>query len=389
MNRTGFLTPYQQICADCSGCGICLPVCPVYKLTGLETDGPRGRVRICQAMANGELAPEAAAAAISRCLLCGRCEQVCPARLPLAGIFVAAHLAVGRFLPVSLRRRAVAAGLLQLTRAQDVLQAPAALLQKTIKSARALPELPLSPFVHRSGEKARILFFPGCLVRRFLPQVAEAAIKALSRDGATVTYAPDAVCCGRPLAVQGNPRRLARAVHKNLAVFARYEFDRIVSVCPGCVATIRKVWPHLPGLTPEERADAARIAANVVDLAELPGEFRQPGGKIFWHRPCLLGQETAARIVARLQPVAGSDAAACCGAPLHCLDPIQVAPAPAGRLAQLLEKRPPDLAESLALRLRREAHGMDCVVTACPGCILSLKTVTKMPVLHIAELAGG
>ena len=65
----------------CISCGFCLPACPTYMLTGVETSSPRGRINLMRAIETGELAVDdpTAVEESSFCLGCRACESVCPA----------------------------------------------------------------------------------------------------------------------------------------------------------------------------------------------------------------------------------------------------------------------------------------------------------------------
>ena len=65
----------------CIHCGLCLEACPTYVITGNENDGPRGRLYLMRAVAEGRIENTSTAFGthIDRCLGCRACEQVCPA----------------------------------------------------------------------------------------------------------------------------------------------------------------------------------------------------------------------------------------------------------------------------------------------------------------------
>src|SRR6266516_3382324 len=63
----------------CIRCGLCLQVCPTYVLSLSEEEGPRGRVAMAKALAEGHL--ELTADLIeheNNCLLCEACTRICP-----------------------------------------------------------------------------------------------------------------------------------------------------------------------------------------------------------------------------------------------------------------------------------------------------------------------
>lgn len=71
----------------CVKCGACLPACPTYAHSRHEADSPRGRVGLVQALASGQLPPDAALAEhLDGCLRCGACEAVCPAQVRIVPV---------------------------------------------------------------------------------------------------------------------------------------------------------------------------------------------------------------------------------------------------------------------------------------------------------------
>ena len=70
---------------DCTGCGVCLLVCPVWRERRDLRLTPKGRARALQ---HGATRAELAAS-IAGCTLCGACEPACPEELPLVDMVMA------------------------------------------------------------------------------------------------------------------------------------------------------------------------------------------------------------------------------------------------------------------------------------------------------------
>ena len=68
----------------CSGCSLCLLVCPVWRKTHDLTLTPHGRARALQHGAG----VEDIAASVESCTLCGACEPACPEEIDLVGMMV-------------------------------------------------------------------------------------------------------------------------------------------------------------------------------------------------------------------------------------------------------------------------------------------------------------
>ena len=74
----------RQNHAACSGCSLCLLVCPVWRRTRDLALTPHGRAKALQHGAD----IAAIAASIESCTLCGACDPVCPERIDLVGMIV-------------------------------------------------------------------------------------------------------------------------------------------------------------------------------------------------------------------------------------------------------------------------------------------------------------
>ena len=80
---------------DCSGCGLCLLVCPVWHGSRDVRLTPKGRARAIQ---HGATREDLAASA-DGCTLCGACEPACPEELPLVDMVM--ELRSGRTFPAT------------------------------------------------------------------------------------------------------------------------------------------------------------------------------------------------------------------------------------------------------------------------------------------------
>ena len=64
----------------CMKCGFCMSACPVYNIDHIEAHVARGRNMLVLMAENTNLDSEDSyKSALYYCLLCGRCETVCPA----------------------------------------------------------------------------------------------------------------------------------------------------------------------------------------------------------------------------------------------------------------------------------------------------------------------
>src|SRR5512136_3342509 len=88
--------PTYESLMDCIRCGRCLPACPTYQQTSLETFSPRGRLSLMRAVEDGklDLAEAGLEVHLYHCLDCRSCNTVCPVSIPIGELIVEGRAAV-------------------------------------------------------------------------------------------------------------------------------------------------------------------------------------------------------------------------------------------------------------------------------------------------------
>src|SRR5205823_10112814 len=159
-------TPFGRLSDDdlatCVHCGLCLDACPTFRVTGLETESPRGRIYLMTQWKRGTMAfDEEQVEHIDLCLGCRTCEGVCPSGVPYGRIIEAGRADVEDLRRASPKRATSRVALRQLVGHPGRLRAVGAatrLAQKlrltsVARSGRMLPALG-QPFRRPAGNVA-------------------------------------------------------------------------------------------------------------------------------------------------------------------------------------------------------------------------------------------
>ncbi len=87
--------PADEDLAACVACGLCLPHCPTYRVTGEESASPRGRITAMRSVAEGRSEPDVTFARfMDLCLVCRACEDVCPSHVPFGRMMERARVQI-------------------------------------------------------------------------------------------------------------------------------------------------------------------------------------------------------------------------------------------------------------------------------------------------------
>jgi glycolate oxidase iron-sulfur subunit len=409
---TGAPTLAEDI-ARCVHCGFCLQACPTYLQLGTETDSPRGRIALIDAVANGRAeATPALLGHLDLCLQCRACETACPSGVAFGRIMETARANVldGARRPAAWRLRAlVLRELLPHQRRLRALFATARLYQRSPVAAlvrrsgvlrrlapalagaeASLPRLPDAPFTLPRQPEAltkTVALLTGCVMPHLYPRTHEATVRVLNRLGYRVVFPEAQTCCGA-LSVHAGDRRFARALaRRNIDAFLGAGGEAIIVDSAGCGSTMKEYGELLQD-DPAYRERAARFVSVTKDVLEFVA--RHDLGALGAVREAVTYQDSchlvhaqkvtqAPRSIMRaipgleLRELASPDR--CCGsAGLYSF--VQ------GEMAQgLLSEKMDDV----------RATGATTIATANPGCMTQLEAGLRQRgidgrVVHVIEL---
>jgi glycolate oxidase iron-sulfur subunit len=376
---------------DCVHCGLCLPVCPTYRVTGRETSSPRGRLYLMRGAIEGEIPlGEVLADEAYLCLGCRACETACPsgvqfgalleetrAAIDLAGLragwpkriesWVLRHLLPLRGL---LHWLVGLLGLVQRLRLDrlTVPLLPASLrgaweLAPAIPPARERVRLP-ALFPARGERRGTVALFEGCIMPELFGAVNLATARVLARNGFEVVVPREQGCCGALQAHSGEMELARDLARRNLAAFDLARVNAIVVNSAGCGAALREADRWLPN-------QAQAFAASVRDICEFLEEAgieppkRRLEARVCYDDPCHLvhGQRVQAaprrllEMIPGLELVAHEDPTGCCGA------------------AGIYNLTHPEMSREVLERKMRAlaAADPDVIASGNPGCLIQLE----------------
>src|SRR5438309_551811 len=388
-------TPFSRLSDDdlatCVHCGLCLDACPTFRVTGLETESPRGRIYLMTQWKRGTLPfDEEQVKHIDLCLGCRTCEGVCPSGVPYGRIIEAGRADVEDVRRPSAKRATSRVALRQLLAHPQRLRAAGTAtrlaqrlhLTSVARSGRMLP--PMRPQFRRPagnvapaiGErKHRVAFLVGCVMPILYPQSHDAAVKLLQLAGCEVWFPPGERCCGALFAHNGDLEGAKRLRDANMRAYGEGKFDTLIVDSAGCGAHLKDFYPELKG--------------RVKDLSEwlaevgLPSPARDAKLRVTYQDACHLAHAQRIKKQPRdlIRSIPGVELVEmrhpdiCCGAAglYSTLEPAMS--------ARILQEKMDDVLSTRA----------DMIVTGNPGCQMQLESGLRsrgstMRVEHVAEL---
>lgn len=373
----------------CVACGLCLPHCPTYRVTGLEIASPRGRIAAMRAVQSGA-APvsDEFEAAMDECVQCRACEAACPSGVRFGQLMEGTRNALHRDHPrrhSSTRRVLEWLGYRVVLPRRWLLQAltwPLLAAQRLHLVPRrfGVPRISVRSVVRTlpgaADADADVVLFTGCVMDAWQRDVHRDALRVMRAAGGVPAVSDRrASCCG------------ALHLHAGRADEARVLACRVIAHLPGdgpivvdsagCGAAM-KDYGELLG-TPE----AAAFAARVYDFSEWlaarpPLDLVASGRPVVVQDPCHLQhvQHVAYavhEVLARAYAVVGTDDdGLCCGA--------------GGAYAAVQPRLAGEIRDRKVAAIRAAAGDVPVLVaSANPGCAMHLGGA-GLDVRHPAEL---
>jgi glycolate oxidase iron-sulfur subunit len=364
----------------CVSCGLCLPHCPTFRVTGEEGLSPRGRIAAMRGVHfNGDELTDDFVHFMETCVQCRGCEPACPSGVPFGQLMEGARdtLAAERKMTPWWQRLAFRVlGHHRLLLAGSTLLALAQRLH-VVPKRMGLPALTI-----RRGAKPPVTgdaawLFTGCVMDAWQRETHRNTAKVLDAIGVTFRLpGAGSDCCG------------ALHVHAGLTDEARRLAERVIRSMPGdapvvvnsagCGAAL-KDYGHLLGTD-----EAVRFSARVRDASEFVAPHvdrlvvRRRLGPVTVQDPCHLRHVQRAHLPVRTvlsavgDVVELDDDGLCCGA---------------GGAYSALQ---PELAGQIRQRKLGaiERAGAGVVASANPGCAYHLAAAgvrVKHPMDLVAE----
>jgi len=277
---------------QCINCGLCLAECVV--LRNLATNamyyaGPRS---IGTSLSRSTPDFWATSDTIYLCTMCGACEAVCPAKVPIPEIVAMIRAKIPR-------------------QERNLVPRAHQGLESNLRETGNIYGQKIEPFPVVQKEPEYV-FFVGCVGSYLERESVEHTLQLLARLGVNFTTI-DELCCGGPTQVAGVPMVDSLAQH-NLTAILSTGTSKVITSCPRCWATLS-----------QHPAYAGKLEVQHVTQFLAGFDWKAMTGRVVtYHDPCELGRyvgeyDTVRAILGQVAPhfvemPNSREASVCCGA---------------------------------------------------------------------------
>jgi Fe-S oxidoreductase len=335
---------------SCSSCGLCIDTCQLNHSAGVTTiqsaylmKGIRNNVNIKEIAEN--------------CLMCGRCDHICPVGIELSPIRM-------------IQRRKEFADHEYINSYKGYLRSRITLAPVRESGPPSYSYLPL-----KEPGKADVIYFAGCMTH-LTPAIKNSMLKILEASGLDYIFLDEngGACCGRPLMLAGQDREARELINFNSQQIWKTGASKLVTSCPICYKVFRESY-HLDA----EVLHHTQFIKSLIDDSRITLKYLRK--KVVYHAPCDLGRGSGVydepvevlTHVSRLEKSKYENAnSLCCGGSLANLS-----------LSSSDRKK-------IAADAAKEITGSnpDILATACPLCKKTLSSETDIRVADISEIVS-
>ncbi len=347
-DKTGSFSEVEVF--SCSSCGMCIDACQ------LNTDAGITKIQgayLMKAIRNNLNIAEIA----SNCMMCGRCDQVCPVGIELS--------------PVRMIQRRLGEGELPFKNSYK-----GYFRTRNSIAAEKAAEAPSYDFLpEMKDEKVDVVYFAGCMTH-LTPAIKNSMVKILEASGLNYRFIDEegGVCCGRPLMLAGQDREARELINYNSELIWKSGAQTLVTSCPICYKVFRESY-----YLDVRILHHTQFIKNLIDEGEIKLNFLRK--RVVYHTPCDLGRGSGVynepkevlKYISRLEKSGYEDSKSlCCG----------------GSLANLKigsQQRRMIAARTVGELTRSKP---DILATACPLCKKTFSPATDTRVEDIAEIVA-
>jgi glycolate oxidase iron-sulfur subunit len=405
---TGNDIPPSDVFDRCVRCGLCLPTCPTYVETLVETSGPRGRIALIKAVAEErlDLLSPGFVHQMSECLDCRACEAVCPSGVEYGRILETARTQIvraqtptrswyarlGRAVLIgrlfgdlgTMRLAAHALRFYQRSGLRDLVRGSGILRLLGLQDMEAMaPRISDRFFVPKGqrytastamvspSDQETAFLHAGCVMHVAFADWNEATVRVLNAAGVDVVVPADQGCCGAITIHAGEMDKGRELAKRTIVSFERSGADVYVVNAAGCGSALKEygnLFLDDPAWHPRAAAFSSKVrdVLEYLDQRELPAAaFGALTGIVTYQDACHLAH--AQRITAPprrlLAKIPGleiremPESSLCCGS------------------AGIYNVTQPEMAQQLGRR--KVEHVLEVapeiVATGNPGCALQMR----------------
>jgi len=302
---------------NCGKCGICLAVCPVYKVLKEEHASPRARIQLIRALRDKKLSlTPLLKELVSKCLMCGSCAANCPSGVDHYSQF----MEMRSRLIAELGDRVEIRGLVyllareqRLRRAMGAARMGQAVLPAMFQEKYRLGNIPVKnyPRLNRKPfrsevaeeiaptgeERGTVLYFTGCGTNYIFGETGHAAVQILGRLGFRVILPKAQTCCSIPMLFHGGIEEARQNILTNIECLQDEAASAVLVDCPTCGSALRNEFPAMMRRFGLDDGPAQKIAAKTRDLTNFIQDHlalldfskeKRSVTKVCYHQPCHL-----------------------------------------------------------------------------------------------------